>query len=213
MRKFFYMRVEQEINKLKTDIFSDDWEKMKESANRLFEIGGHENIDYLLGLLDQPNPSVRNAVALTFMDNKFDYALDQLLKSITKEENKNARGTMVYALQALDCSNKLKELFYILFTATNNVEVQTGILTILDEQKFEFTKNDLIEIQYKWEKLKDNWDESNGIKKGAVKEYEIDQDIIQNLVDGFVSYLNKSKKNSAQHPLLLHNSLIPVFFN
>lgn len=183
------MRVDQEIEKLKTDIFSDDWDKMKESSNRLFEIGGQENIDYLLGLLDQPNSLVRNAVALTFKENRFNDALDPLLKSITKEENKNARGTMVYALQTLNCSNKLKELFDILFTATKNVEVQSGILTVLDEQEFEFTKNDLIEIQEKWERLKDNWDELNGIKKGEVKEYDINREVIQNFVDGYVSYL------------------------
>ena len=185
------MRVNQEIETLKTDIFSDNWDKMKKSSNRLFEIGGRENIDYLLGLLDQPNPLVRNAVALTFMDNKFNDALEPLLKSITKEENKSARGTMVYALEALDCSNKLKELFDILFTAAKNAEVQTGILTVLDEQEFEFTKNDLSEIQEKWERLKDHWDKMNGIDKENKKDYEIDRDVIQNFVDGYVSYLEK----------------------
>ena len=183
------MKVDQEIEKLKTDIFSGDWDKMKESASRLFEIGGQENIDYLLGLLDQPNPLVRNVVALTFMDNKFNEALEPLLESITKDENKSSRGTMVYALQALDCRNKLKALFDILFTAAKNAEVQTGILTVLDEQEFEFTKNDLIEIQEKWDGLKDSWNKLNGIEKREVKEYDIDRDVIQNFVDGYVSYL------------------------
>ncbi|MBX2965949.1 MAG: hypothetical protein KF845_07370 [Cyclobacteriaceae bacterium] len=185
------MTVDQEIEKLKTGIFSDDWDKMKESSNRLFEIGGQENVDYLIGLLDQSNPLVRNAVALTFMDNKFNDALEPLLKSIIKEENRNARGTMVYALEELDCKNKLKELFDILFTAAKNAEVQTGILTVLDEQEFEFTKDDLIEIQEKWERLKDDWNELNGINKGKVKDYEIDKETIQNFVDGYVSYLKR----------------------
>jgi len=52
------MEVVQEIEKLKRDIFSDDWDKVKASASRLFEIGGQENIDYLIGLLDQPNSGV-----------------------------------------------------------------------------------------------------------------------------------------------------------
>jgi HEAT repeat protein len=183
------MRVNEEIEKLKTDIFSDNWDKMKKSTSRLFEIGGQKNIDYLLGLLDQPNPMVRNAVALTFMDNKFNDALEPLLKSITKDKNKSSRGTMVYALQALDCSNKLKELFDILFTATKNAEVQSGILTVLVEQEFEFSKDDLIQIQEKWERLKDDWDELNGIKDGEVKDYEIDKGIIQNFVNGYLCYL------------------------
>ncbi len=185
------MRVEQEIIKLKTDIFSDDWDRMKESANRLFEIGGQENMDYLLGLLEQSNSIVRNAVALTFMDNKFNDGLEPLLKSITKEENKSARGTMVYALQTLDCKNKLKELFDILFTATKNWEVQSGILTVLEEQEFEFTEDDLIAIKEKWERLKDNWNELNNVDKDNLREHDIDRNLIQNFVDGYVTYLEQ----------------------
>src|SRR5689334_20446993 len=128
------MTTNHEIEKLKSDISSNDWKRMTESANRLFEIGGQENIDYLVELLDQSNPLIRNAVALTFMDNKFDDALEPLLQSITKKENKNARGTMVHALQELDCSKKLRELFDILFAAAGNVEVQVGILAVLDVQ-------------------------------------------------------------------------------
>ncbi|MCZ8023641.1 MAG: hypothetical protein O9294_17890 [Cytophagales bacterium] len=183
------MRVDKEIEKLKANIFSGDWDKMKESSNRLFEIGSQEDIDYLLSLLDQPNSLVRNAVSLTFMDYKFNDALDPLLKSIAKHENRNDRGTMVYALQKLDCRSKLKELFNILFTSPKNLEVQSGILQILDEQEFEFTKYDLIEIQKNWERLKDNWDEENGIEKGELREFDIDRDVIQNFVDGYVSYL------------------------
>jgi HEAT repeat protein len=187
------MRVDQEIEKLKTDIFSGDRDKMKEAVNRLFAIGGQDNIDYLIELLDQENSLVRNEVAMTFMDNKFNQALEPLLNSISKAENINARGTMVYALQALDCSHKLKELFEILFTATKNWEVQSGVLTVLEEQEFEFTRNDLIDIKDKWERLKENWNDLNGIEKGVTKKaYEIDSDIIQDFVDGYVSYLEKS---------------------
>jgi hypothetical protein len=185
------MRVDQEIEKLKTDIFSGDRDTMKEAVNRLFTSGGQDNIDYLIGLLDQGNSLIRNEVAMTFMDNKFNDALEPLLNSINKPENRNARGTMVYALQALDCSQKLKELFYILFTATKNIEVQSGILTVLEEQEFEFTRTDLMEIRTTWDKLKETWNDSNGIKEGDRKEYEIDREAIQDFVDGYVSYLDR----------------------
>ena len=109
------MRIEQEIKKVKREIFSDDWEKMKVSADRLFEIGGQENIDFLIGLLDHQNSGVRNIVALTFRNYKFNDALDPLLRAIRKKENKGLTGTMVYALEELDCSHKLCELFDILF--------------------------------------------------------------------------------------------------
>ncbi len=183
------MSIDQEIEKLKRDIFSANWDNMKQSTNRLFEIGGQQNLDFLVRLLDQPNSGVRNAVALTFMDNKFNEGLEPLLKSIQKDENKNARGTMVYALQTLKCSKKLKELFDILLTATKNWEVQSGILTVLEEQEFEFSTDDLIEIQNRWNKVKVKWDETNGIDKADLKEYQIDKELVQDLVDGYVSYL------------------------
>jgi len=183
------MRADQEIEKLKRDIFSDDWDKMKESANRLFEIGGQENIDYLIGLLDQSNPGIRNAVSLTFRDYQFNDALDPLLTAINKKENKGYNGTMVYALENLDCSHKLSELFDILFD-NNSWEVQSHILTVLDQQEFEFTQNELLNIKSKWDKLKDNWNENNKVDKDNLKKQDIDKDLIQNFVDGYVSYLD-----------------------
>ena len=190
MGKFFKLRVVQEIEKLKNDIFSSDWDKMKASANRLFEIGGQENIDYLLGLLDQTNSEVRNAVALTFRDNEFNDALEPILNSINKKENKGYTGTLVYALEKLDCRLKLKELFNILFD-NNSYEVQNHILTILDEQTFEFTEADLLEVKSTWEKLKDNWNELNNVDKDNLKEHDIDQDLVQSFVDGYVTYLEQ----------------------
>ncbi|HEY3405594.1 MAG TPA: hypothetical protein VGK59_19560 [Ohtaekwangia sp.] len=184
------MIADQEIEKLKTDIFSDDWDKVMAASNRLFEIGGQENIDYLLGLLDQSNSRIRNAVALTFRDNQFNEALEPLLASINKRENKEYTGTMVYALEALDCKFKLRELFNILFD-NNSYEVQNHILTILDEQEFEFTEADLLEIKVNWDKIKSSWNELNNINSGNLREHDIDQDLIQSFVDGYVSYLEQ----------------------
>jgi hypothetical protein len=185
------MRVDQEINILKSNLLSaDNWDERKSSSDRLFDIGGQENIDYLIGLLEHENSLVRNAVSITFMDNKFNQALEPLLASINKPEHKNARGTMVYALQALDCSQKLKELFDILFNSGDNWEVQSGILTVLDEQEFEFYKSDLLDIKEKWEEIKDKWNEVNKINLDKFEGYEIDKNLIQNFVDGYVSYLD-----------------------
>jgi hypothetical protein len=180
----------QEIEKLKNDIFSGDWDKMKASANRLFEIGGQENIDYLVGLLDQSNSGVRNAVALTFRDNEFNDALEPLLNSINRKENKGYNGTMVYALEKLNCGLKLKELFHILFDS-NSYEVQNHILTILDEQIFEFTKADLLEIKANWEKVKVSWNKLNNVDSENLRERDIDDNLIQSFVDGYVTYLEQ----------------------
>jgi HEAT repeat protein len=187
------MTIEQEIKQLKSDLFTaDNWDKRKTSSSRLFEIGGQENIDYLIGLLDQENSLVRNAVAMTFMDNKFNEALEPLLISINKAEHIKSRGTLVYALNALDCSQKLRELFDILFSATRNWEVQSGILTVLEEQEFEFSVDDLQHIKQKWDGLKSNWNQLNGVDKDNLRKYEIDEDLVQDFVDGYMAYLEKS---------------------
>jgi len=182
----------QEIVKLKSEVLSDNWDKAKESAIRLLNTGRRDSSDFLISLLDQSNVQARNAVALAIMDNRFQDALEPLLRSITKRENSNTRGTMAYALQSLNCSLKLRELFLILFDATKNLEVQSAILTVLDQQEFEFTEADLLEIQHTWDKLKDKWDELNGIDPVNKREYDIDRVIIQNFVDGYVSYLKKT---------------------
>ena len=178
------MRDDREIEKLKTDIFSENWEKMKVATDRMFEIGGQENIDYLIGLLDQSNLVVRNAVSLTFRKNKFNKALEPLLNSIYKKEYKGYNGTLVYALETLDCSKKLSELFDILFE-DNSYEVQYHVLTILDKQIFEFTSEDLLGIKTKWDNLKNNWNEKNKIDPDNLKTYDLDRDLIQNFVDRF----------------------------
>lgn len=185
------MKTDEEIKRLKVEIFSDDWDKMKASADKLFEIGGQKNIDYLLGLLDHQNSKVRNVVALTFRKNKFNEAIDSLLSAISKEENRGYNGTMVYALEELDCSHKLCELFDILFVESS-WEVKYHILTILDKQTFEFTEDDLMKIKLKWENIKDSWNELNKIDKDNLQKHDLDKDLIQNFVDGYVSYLEKS---------------------
>jgi hypothetical protein len=48
-----------------------------------------------------------------------------------------------------------------------------------------------MEIRTTWDKLKETWNDSNGIKEGDRKEYEIDREAIQDFVDGYVSYLDR----------------------
>jgi len=184
------MRDTEEIHKLKKNIFSADWEGKKASANRLFEIGGQENTDYLISLLDQSNSQVRDAVALTFRERKFNEALDPLLKAIVKKENSGYNGTMVYALETLDCSHKLKDLFEILFEK-NSYEAQNHILTILNEQTFEFSSSDLLTIKAKWDALKERWNVLNNIEGENLRKHDIDKDLIQSFVDSYTSYFDK----------------------
>ena len=185
------MRADQEIEKLKNDIFSDNSDKIKAAADRLFEIGGQENIDYLIKLVEQENSKIRDVVALLIRDNELNEALEPLLKSINKKEFKGYTGTMVYALEKLDCSKKLNELFDLLFGGSS-YEVQNHVLTILNEQTFEFTTEDISRIKEKWDKLEKDWNRLNNIDEENISSFDIDKKVIQEFVDGYVSYLEQT---------------------
>ncbi len=183
------MRQNPNIEKLKTKLFSDNWEEGKEASNQIFEIGGQENINFLIGLLSHSNDSLRNRVALTFRKYKFNEALEPLFLAINNPENQGKIGTLVYALQTLDCKNKLKELFDLVFFG--NYEVKSGALQILEKQEFEFSENDLIQIKTKWDNCKLTWDEKNHIDPNEPKSFDLDKDLIQSFVDGYLNYLKK----------------------
>ena len=78
-----------EIEKLKKDVFSDDWELVKSSANRLGEIGGDDVVDFLISLISLDDSSIRNRAALALEQIKDNRALEPLLTAIFKKENHN----------------------------------------------------------------------------------------------------------------------------
>ena len=137
-----------EIEELKENIFSEDWELVKSSADKLGEIGGEKVVDFLISLLLLDNSGIRNRAALALEDIKDNRAVEPLLNAIFKKENHNYNGTLVYALESLDCSGKLKEIFRILIYETYEAKMVAD--TILSEQKFDFNDDDLIEIQEMW---------------------------------------------------------------
>jgi len=177
-----------EIEQLKQDIFSDNWELVKSSANRLGEIGGDEVVNFLISLIALDDSSIRNRAALALENIKDNRAIEPLLSSIFKKENFNYNGTMVFALESLDCSKKLKEIFKILFYET--YEAKISAYAILSVQIFDFTKEDLIEIQKMWDGCKLNPETCPNFDDIETRE------MMQDAVDGFMSYL-KTKREKA----------------
>ncbi|MFT7239333.1 MAG: hypothetical protein ACI93L_003433 [Cyclobacteriaceae bacterium] len=174
------------VEHLKSQLFSRDTELIKSATSQLF---GEGEADLLVGLLEHEDSSIRNAIALTFMENEFQEAIEAIFAVIKQAQNRNARGTLVYALRSLDCSKKLVELFEILFSSSPNWEVQNRILTILEEQEFDFTKDELRQIQSMWEELKDHWNALNGIEESNPSKFQISEDIVNDTVKGFTTYL------------------------
>ena len=69
------------------------------------------NFDHLIKLIESEDPIVRNAAALKLKDLKDDRAIVPLLNSIFK--NRNFNGTMVYALESLNCEKHFINIFKI----------------------------------------------------------------------------------------------------
>jgi len=169
-----------EIEELKKNIFSGDLELVKSSRKRLGEIGGDEVVDFLIPMLMLDDQRIRNSAALTLRDIGDNKALEPLLAAIFKKENHNHNQTLVYALETLDCSEKLVEIFTILFYESYVGKISA--CNILNDQIFSFTEQDLLNIEMMWEDLKKH------PEKGIPMNGETMADI-QKLVDGYLSYL------------------------
>jgi len=174
------MQPDQTLTAIKTDFFSPDSAVATAAADKLGEIGGDEVLDFLIQVLKSPDSWLRNSAALALRDIGDNRAAEPLWQSIKNPLNINHRGTMVYALEKLDCSQMLPELFDLLFYG--NAEVRMGAATILDEQIFEFSADDLYAIEGKWDDLQQHPEKC--------PEFEDSKDDIQHFVEGFVSYLN-----------------------
>lgn len=163
------------IHSLK-EVFFEEWGFIENLTNWREEISEEEVSEFLISLLKSENPLIRNKAALALKDRKENKALDPLLIAIFKNENHNYNGTMVYALESLDCSKKLKEIFKILFY--ESYESKISAYEILCNQTFEFTKQDLIEIQQMWRE-----------RKCQLEKYPLRKEVIsmiQDAVDGFM---------------------------
>ena len=176
------MSIPNHIEHLKASIHSVDWETAKNASDELATIGGKEVVDFLISLLNQSNAKLRNVAALGLREMRDNCAIEPLLNAINKKGNENNRGTMVYALQTSDCSQKLPEIFDLLFYG--NFEVRMMASTILEEQIFEFTRQDLHNIQCKWEDLQEHPEKCPGFNAEV-------KDLIQDFVADYLAYLNQ----------------------
>ena len=169
-----------EFEKLKKNILSKDHDIAISSSDRLAEIGGDEVVDFLISLLKASEQHTRNYAALALREIADNRALDPLLNAIFKKENHNHNQTLVYALETLDCSNHLVEIFKILFYESYVGKISAS--KILDEQIFSFTKQDLLTIEMMWEDCKLNPEKHFLLSEETILD-------IQNSVDGYLAYL------------------------
>lgn len=90
-----------------------------------------QDIASLLQSLESTDASVRDAAALDLMDIGDERAVAPLLRAISKPENVNHRGTLVYALSAFDCREFIETLVHL--ALTGNYEVAAGACNIIND--------------------------------------------------------------------------------
>jgi len=139
------------------------------------------NFEHLIKLIESEDPIVRNAAALKLKDLKDDRAIVPLLNSIFK--NRNFNGTMVYALESLNCEEHFINIFKILFH--EGYEAKIAANSILNEQVFEFTQEDLFCIQSMWKDCILNPKEYEGFGNKETRS------MMEDNYDGFMKYLEK----------------------
>jgi len=145
-------------------------------------LGQTRKVDSLISQLNNNDPSIRNNAALQLADLGANQVVNALLDAILKVDNFGNNGTLVYALQKLDCSQKLVEVFAILFY--QDYEAKLMAHQLLDQQVFEFSKEDLLTIQAMWHDCIKHPEKCPDFGTVAVR------DMIEHDVAGYLSYLN-----------------------
>ena len=173
------MRSDQTLASLKADFFSADFAAASAAADELGKMSGNEVVDFLIPVLESEDALQRNRAALALRNIGDSRAAAPLWRSIQHASNRNKRGTMVYALEKLDCSQELGTVFDLLFYGSYEVRMHAG--TILDEQIFEFSETDLHIIQSKWDDLRQHPEHC--------PDFDACKDDIRHFVEGFTSYL------------------------
>ena len=169
------------MDSLKADLFSNDRETAISASKDLAKTGSEDVLFFLIDLLESEKPGIRNLAALSLREIGDNRAIPSLLRSIFKPENKSYNGTLVYALQTLDCTHLLVDIFKILFY--ESFEAKMGAYAILNEQEFEFSSANLMEIRRMWKECSSAPSAENGFKDPDTKA------IIKDAYEGFMEYL------------------------
>lgn len=168
-----------DLKALKEAFISADWSIAEPALDRLVAIGGDEVLEFFLSFLARTDVLLASRASIGLHDLADSRAVEPLMVAILKRENENFRGTMVYALANLDCSQLLPQLFDLLLYG--NAEVKVGVMNIFDRQEFDFDVADLNGIRAKWEDLQ--------LPPEQCPDYEASKGRIKQCVEMFLTYL------------------------
>lgn len=93
-------------------------------------------------------------------DLRCDEAIDALVDLINNPQNRNCRGTFIYALQELNCEKVLKNIVHVLFDG--NLEVRYNMYELLLKKFNSMSENEKLECMdifaREKERLEEEWE-------------------------------------------------------
>jgi len=142
------------IDALKEKIKSDDWDTCRFAVDRLAEMNTDESATILLDMLKSDDSQIRNLAAVGMRGTRDQKYFVPLIKRINQLGNKGQIGTLVYALENLDCSKNLYDIANLNLNAGTNKEIKHSTTVILNEQSFTLTEGEFEDVK----KLLDKFD-------------------------------------------------------
>ncbi|EHL72396.1 hypothetical protein HMPREF1032_03448 [Subdoligranulum sp. 4_3_54A2FAA] len=94
---------------------------------------------------------VRNTISLVLSKMHYNEAVNTIVQLINNAKNKNCRGTLVYALENLECQSYIKDLLYLL--RDGNYETQYNTYRLLEKNIPKFSQAERGECLAKIESL------------------------------------------------------------
>ena len=131
-----------DIEKLKIWIYKNEIDKIVEYAQNLPQCNYNNFIEYLIKELEcTQSGDCRNTIAYTIGVLKCNDAIPILVKLIFTPDLKNNRGSLIYALEDLDCGKWLEQLVPLLYEG--NYEVRLNVYNLLQNKKREMPPEDI----------------------------------------------------------------------
>ncbi len=127
--------------KRKINPYYYDFVKMVELTKLLANNRTNKSFNLLLSLLNARTAFIRSATAITLRHLKDNRAVTPLMDAIKVSRNKKNRGTLVYALEYLNCSDLFLPMVEL--ALSNEYEVQAHALNILREQTFKTNRQEI----------------------------------------------------------------------
>ena len=133
------------LHSLRNVLESENWEAACGAAQMLGSLSTQEAHQVLIEALGSASALTRNSAALAIRDRKLQKAVPALIQAILNPANVNHRGTLVYALEVMDCC----ELFPFLFRLAleGNYECRIIALGILWDKGFYVSDDELNEAE------------------------------------------------------------------